>query len=247
MVDSDKDWEAWGKTDPYYGVVSHDQFHKGAIEENRSEFFETGQLRIADSLQRLERHFGPIKRRRALDFGCGVGRLTIPLARAFDDVVGLDISPSMLAEAEANAQTSSVHNVVFAPSDDRLSNAPGDFDLVYSYIVLQHIPVVRGMRILENLLDKVRPGGGFALHMSIATGRLRDTLRKTMRYTTIGNYAANLLKGRPIDEPVMQMNEYSPFEIMALIKKRGVDEVVAQPEWHRTCLTVSWLGRMPSA
>lgn len=34
------------------------------------------------------------------DFGCGVGRLTLPFADCFDNVVGVDISPAMLAEGE---------------------------------------------------------------------------------------------------------------------------------------------------
>jgi len=36
---------------------------------------------------------------RALDFGCGLGRLTQPLAERFDEAVGVDIAASMIEGA----------------------------------------------------------------------------------------------------------------------------------------------------
>lgn len=39
-------------------------------------------------------------RKHALDFGCGVGRLTQALAAHFDEVTGVDISPSMIKLAK---------------------------------------------------------------------------------------------------------------------------------------------------
>ena len=44
----------------------------------------------------------------------------------------------------ANAERLDVANAEFALADDRLSKAPGEFDFVTSYIVLQHVPVRRG-------------------------------------------------------------------------------------------------------
>lgn len=247
MVDGDDDWETWGRTDPYFGVVSHERFRRATFEEHRAEFFRSGEREVAASLEQLERLFGPVRRGRALDFGCGVGRLAIPLARGFDQAVGLDISPSMLAEAARNAAAAGVSNLTLARSDDQLSGAPGEFDLVYSYIVLQHIPVARGMALFERLLGKVRPGGSFSLHMTIGRGGAREALRRWVRYTRLGNAAANLLRGRPIATPVMQMNCYSAFEVLALLERRGIRDVVARPEWHGEHLMLSWLGRTPGA
>ena len=130
-----------------------------------------GEKFVAHLLRRFERHFGPLERGRALDHGCGVGRLTLPLAKAFEEVVALDVSEAMLAEARANAKSEGIGNVAFAEADDRLSGAAGQYDFINSHLVLQHVPVRRGLKMLERLLDKVKPGGGFHIHLSWRTDR----------------------------------------------------------------------------
>ena len=99
MASSDRDWETWGADDPYYGVLTHAQFRKGAIDAHRDEFFASGTAFVTDLLARYQHHCGELPRGRALDFGCGVGRLTLAFAPHFAHVDGLDVSPSMLAEA----------------------------------------------------------------------------------------------------------------------------------------------------
>ena len=55
----------------------------------------------------------PVLRRRALDFGCGIGRATIPLAGHFDEVVGVDVAPGMIEQARSNALAAGSDNVRF--------------------------------------------------------------------------------------------------------------------------------------
>ena len=57
---------------------------------------ETGAREIRDVMSYVEGLSIPLRRRRALDFGCGVGRLTQALVRYFDEVCGVDIAPSMI-------------------------------------------------------------------------------------------------------------------------------------------------------
>ena len=89
MIDTDRDWRIWGETDPFYGVVSAPQFRREQVDLDA--FFQTGDAYIQERLGRLERQLGMLPRRRALDFGCGVGRVALPLAGLFDEVVGLDV------------------------------------------------------------------------------------------------------------------------------------------------------------
>src|SRR4051812_3426092 len=100
MGKTDSDWEKFGRIDPYYGVLSHDRFHAAAeAGEARQAFFQSGESHIDLVFRTIREHcdadFAP---QRAFDFGCGVGRLVIPLARRAARVVGADISDAMLAE-----------------------------------------------------------------------------------------------------------------------------------------------------
>ena len=171
MLSTDKAWEKFGSEDPYFGVLAEERFTSEKIGENRDAFFESGRATIAHILGRYEGRFGSLPRGRALDHGCGVGRLALPLAEEFAEVVGLDVSPSMLAEAEANARDAGADNVRFALADDALSNAPGEYDFVNSYMVLaaysgapgpaDHRPAGRqgeaGRRLSRPFLDPHRP------------------------------------------------------------------------------------------
>ena len=74
--------------------------------------------------------------RSALDFGCGVGRLLVPLARRCPSVVGVDVADSMLAQARARCDAVGVTNVRLLKSDDRLSRVD------YKLAVARYLPFV---------------------------------------------------------------------------------------------------------
>lgn len=246
-MSTDNDWEKWGKLDPYYGVLTDEKFRTDQIEENRSAFYATGENFINDILTRFETVLGPLPKGRALDFGSGVGRLSIPLARRFRNVVGLDISLAMIAEAQINAKKLSVDNVEFYRSDDMLSNATGLFDFINTYIVLQHIPVSRGMKIIAALLEKLAPGGGFMLHFSVrrqssGIARLMTMARK---YVPGMNIVVNLLRNRSAFEPMMQMNEYPLVEILSSLEMLDIHDLFLFTETHTGILTVGIMGRKP--
>lgn len=245
MPKTDAAWEAWGQLDPYYGVVSHQNFRKERLAENRDLFFSDGQRVMANRLARYEGVFGRLPRGRALDFGCGVGRLALPLADAFDEVVGLDIAPSMLVEARRNAAEAGASNVVFALSDDDLTGAPGGFDFVHSYIVLQHIPVRRGLRIIDRLVDKVTPGGGLALHVSVHTrGPAWRAAYWTVHHVPLAHALSSAVKGRSQSDPVMQMNGYPLQRILTDLARRGVHEVQVVGELHHGVATFNLFARV---
>ena len=91
-------------------------------------------------LQRANEHGLAVPRRRALDFGCGVGRLTQALAEAFDRCDGVDISASMLDRRAAN--TAGIPTAVsFIGTQRRVFHCSrmGTFTFVYSTLVLQHM------------------------------------------------------------------------------------------------------------
>jgi SAM-dependent methyltransferase len=147
--DSDQEWEEIGRTDPYYGVITHEKFRQNRLnDDSLREFFTSGQDHIDFVLETIrtsvDSRFFPSS---ALDFGCGVGRCSIPLTRVCQSVVGVDASDGMLQEAREICSAHSISNLRLVKSDDTLSRVSGPFDLVHSFLVFQHIPRKRGEQI----------------------------------------------------------------------------------------------------
>jgi len=246
MLSTDKAWRKWGRDDPYFGVLADERFSAGRIEESRASFFASGEASVTGLIEQYEQHFGPLPRSRALDHGCGVGRLTLPLAAAFTDVVALDISPDMLAEAVNNATAAGVSTIAFGAADDTLSNATGCFDFVNSHLVLQHIPVRRGLVIIDALIARVAPGGGFHLQFTLRTDRGGPRWLYWASANIPGvKLAQNLLAGRPLTAPAMQMNHYPLGEIVAGLAARGITNLLITTAAQPRFTSCSLLGRVP--
>jgi ubiquinone/menaquinone biosynthesis C-methylase UbiE len=77
-----------------------------------------------------------------LDLGCGPGSITLGLAErvAPGEVVGVDLQPSQVAEAQALSAVRGVKNVRFEVADVyRLPFPDGSFDAVFAHVVLMHL------------------------------------------------------------------------------------------------------------
>lgn len=223
---TDKDWERCGASDPYFGVITDEKFHKKNLsEESREAFFETGTKDVANILNKIWTHidadFSP---KRSLDFGCGVGRLLIPLAEISEHAVGIDVSESMLSEAKRNCEIRSIKNVSFVKGDDNLTSLTGKYDLIHSLIVFQHIPVKRGERIFSSLLSHLNPDGICVLHFTYIGNtqphrRLITWLKSNVPFV---RSLINLFKGKPMFGPIMQMNSYDLNRIFFMIQQSNV-------------------------
>jgi len=226
MRDTDRDWERYGRLDPYYGVLSDERFRRDRLTpEARAAFFATGEEEAARLFAVVRAHLAPgFDPRRALDFGCGVGRLLLPVARRCGEAVGVDVSQAMLEEARGNCAAAGVTNVSLARADDALSAVEGRFELIYSSIVFQHIPVRRGFRILDALLGRLAPGGVGALHFTFRRTRLDNRLRAAAKRVPFAAPVYNLLSGRDRRTPPMQMNCYDAGRVLAALAGHGVRE-----------------------
>jgi 2-polyprenyl-3-methyl-5-hydroxy-6-metoxy-1,4-benzoquinol methylase len=102
---------------------------------------------------------------RLLDVGCGPGTLTVDLASRVGEVVGVDVSADVVAEAESHAAAQQAANVTFRAGDFReLDLAPGSFDVAHAHQVLQHLRDPVGA--LAAMGELVRPGGVVAVRDS---------------------------------------------------------------------------------
>jgi trans-aconitate methyltransferase len=148
-----RDWDDLALVDPFWAVLAADGKRGGGWEP--TEFFATGEADVEEMLATAAQLGRPTRHERALDFGCGVGRLTRALARRFDEAVGIDVSERMLEHARRlNADTP---NVTFASSDEP---PPEPFDLVVANLVLQHLPSKALARVyIGRLIKATRPDG----------------------------------------------------------------------------------------
>ncbi len=236
---SDQEWERYGKESPYYGVLTDEKYiNSHNTQENLDEFFTSGETHVAHVLdtikKRLNPEFAPSK---VLDFGCGVGRLTIPFARLADQVTGLDVSDSMLQEAASNCQRRSIDNTSFEKSDDGLSRVSGKFDLIHSYIVFQHIPVPRGEALFSLLVDRLESGGVGVVHFTYAKSG-SNIVPLVKKYLPFTKYIANLVKGRPLTAPHMEMNSYNINRLTKIIQQNNVSQMFVEFTDHDHILGV---------
>jgi len=104
-----------------------------------------------DTINKYEKSF-------AVDFGCGIGRLTKPLAKHFDVAVGIDISEKMLevARHEASARNA---QYLECQNSDKLPIASNCVDFILSLQVLQHIPRVYKINIFKEFYRMLRKKG----------------------------------------------------------------------------------------
>lgn len=150
------DWESNAKVDARFAILS-DPGH--GDEWTTADFLETGEQEIASVFAHLDEvGAAPAQRRRALDFGCGVGRLTRALGRRFDAAVGVDVAPTMVDQARALDPDPNVSFVVNQAADLSVFD-DASFDFVYSNIVLQHVSNDLQRGYLAEFCRVLAPGG----------------------------------------------------------------------------------------
>jgi SAM-dependent methyltransferase len=152
------DWNRRARDDAHFYVAF------GGRDQTEEEFLATA----ADVLRSIE---GQLKRLpakasrrayRALEIGCGPGRLVKPLSRHFGEIHGVDVSDEMIGIARR--RLADIPHAHFHATDGASlpQFADESFDFIYSYAVFQHIPsravVLEYMREIRRLL---KPGGVF--------------------------------------------------------------------------------------
>ncbi|MEI4263446.1 class I SAM-dependent methyltransferase [Roseovarius sp. D0-M9] len=181
-------WSRLGQEDAHWSVITDEKFRKESLSSHIDQFFSMGDgdiARLDAALNRVGTSLSNIES--AMDFGCGVGRLSVPMARSTGHVLGVDISAAHLREAKANVARMGCQNIelVRASSIQDIKNLP-EFELVLSLIVLQHNPPPVMLEILNALCSRVKPGGYLYVQAQTyrqgyrycATDDLADTLDK---------------------------------------------------------------------
>jgi len=101
----------------------------------------------------------------ALEIGCGIGRMTRCFAQEFAEVIGVDVSPTMIEQAR-KSQLPRAHFLA-GSGQDLAGVADGSVDFAFSFIVFQHIPEKNAiLRYVEEAGRVLRPGGLFRFHLN---------------------------------------------------------------------------------
>lgn len=215
---------------------------------DRDAFFATGEEHVAEALAHVESVGAPVRGGRALDFGCGVGRLTQALADRFERVDGVDIAPSMIDQANqynAHGDTVRYH---LNDGDDLSLFDDGSFDFVCSLIVLQHIENRYKARYLGEFVRILKLGGVALFTIPSHAARTPAGLV----YAVIPNPVLNLYRKKRYGySGVMELHGMRREEVEAVVRSAGADVVDASPEplagapWHSFRYTAVRQGPPP--
>ena len=214
---ADPRWETFAAREPHFAVVTDPKFLRvNLTPEHEREFFASGEgivswmLAVIDA--GLAPQFAPMS---MLEYGCGLGRLALPLARRPGSVTAVDRSPVMLDLARREAGRRGLGHIAFETPAD-LFAAPRPFDLVVCYHVLQRLPQVDAMALLRRLIGLIGPGGVGVFQwpyrtddpgLVLASRWLRERLPGA-------NAVANRLRGKPAGDPFIPTHAYDLTEML---------------------------------
>ncbi len=182
-----RNWDGLAQADPLWAICTDPA--KRNNQWTTGEFFATGRKEI-EAVLAYAAGIGICidQTSPALDFGCGVGRLTHALARYFPECVGVDISPAMIKQARELCRDLP-HCRFLLNEDIQLKNLPDDyFGFIYSSLVLQHIAEPCSHQYVAELGRVLKPGGTLIFQVperlrtsSLTKARIRLALRSRLQ------------------------------------------------------------------
>jgi ubiquinone/menaquinone biosynthesis C-methylase UbiE len=202
-------WEEFGTSQPFSAVLTDFE------ETDQDEFFALGRREVGELITLLGQ-VGWSPRGKALDFGCGLGRLSQALSAHFEDVLGVDVAQSMVEKA-TRLNTTNEHCRFIVNTQPDLRIIPTDsIDLVYTNIVLQHMAPQYEAAYIREFFRVVRPSGMVAFQVcDPVPGQL---LKAYAPESLLRPYRR--LRGKP-QGPAMQMYGMSPNRIARLVASAG--------------------------
>lgn len=208
-----KNWDELGKIDPLY-AIKVGIYNKGGEWESKEdgkwdiqEFFQTGideMVSIFEEVNHLNLKLSP---KRALDFGCGVGRVTQALANYFDNVDGVDIAPSMIELANKyNKYDGKVHYYL---NDKNTLDffTTGTYDFIYSVEVFQHMHPRYQENYFCELLRLLSPEGLLVFELPSEYQNLKQKLFFNFTFQDI-KFIHSLYWKKVLRQPLFSLMQY---------------------------------------
>ncbi len=226
-----KNFESLAAEDPLWTVLS-DNAKKGG-KWNPVEFYQSGEDCIRGLQERLELIEIQMNKEAALDFGCGVGRLTFPLSRRFKKAIGVDISESMITAAKQNAHRGNNCEFILNTENTLSFLDPDTLDFAYSDIVFQHIAPRYSKRYFIEIARALKPNGTFVFQLPshLIKG---SPIRKRFSYALKG-----ISQKLGLGKAYFEMNAIPSEQLISFMQKEAGlkhikhwDYPVAGPNWQ---------------
>jgi len=157
-------WEMLGKEDPLWAIFTRADKRGGRWD--LQEFMETGEQAVVRYYELISKHaHRPGTFSHVLDFGCGAGRLTFAWGKRAKRVTGVDISAPILQIAKNNLAGKEHIDFILNQSDDLRVFKERQFDLVFSFVCLQHMPWALAAGYISEFSRICQPGGVVAFQL----------------------------------------------------------------------------------
>jgi 2-polyprenyl-3-methyl-5-hydroxy-6-metoxy-1,4-benzoquinol methylase len=202
-LEPDPKWEAFAAREPFFAILTTPRFRRDSLTPERErEFFASGEHLVEwmfGVIEGVSPQFAPAS---MLEYGCGIGRLALPLARRPGSVTAVDRSPVMRQMAREHADRHGLGHIEFQDAASLFQNARR-FDLVVCYHVLQRLRRREAMTLANLLAERVGPGGIGIFQWALREGHSASvrTSRWLRERVPLVNGLANRLLGKSTEEP----------------------------------------------
>jgi ubiquinone/menaquinone biosynthesis C-methylase UbiE len=221
-------WTYFGETDPLWAIVTDPS--KRSNGWDLAEFFLTGEQEVGKLMSSIDALPFRLGSGRALDFGCGVGRLTQPLARHFDKVYGVDIAPTMLEHARRYNRFPERCEYVLNAGDHLRVFPDAYFDLIFSILTLQHMEPRFIRRYLREFVRVLAPGGLAVFQVPTVEELHSDRLRQAALRAWIYLYQRFVARVTRRGQPLMEMHGVPLGAVTAIVEAQGAKLLRAEPD-----------------
>ena len=231
--DTDQDWTAIAEQTPFWGVLSLKEYEGKELEEEaRLKFYASGEEFVGNLFSLIRNYFEPeFAPATILDFGCGVGRLLVPFAKRCLHATGIDIAPEMRRICEEHAHAAGITNIRVCASDDEITQTSEQYDLVNTYIVIQHIPPERGIFIINSLCQKIKIGGYGSIQLTYAksTRFIQNEYVGSQYYRRDASFINDLTPRCDPSHPVITMFDYDLNSVFAILQQFSGSPMICLP------------------
>jgi ubiquinone/menaquinone biosynthesis C-methylase UbiE len=240
--------------EPYFTVLTDPRFLRANLTVDvRREFFAGGEA-LVDFMWRtiqlrLSPDFGPTA---ILEYGCGAGRLALPLARRAarraGTVTAVDRSPGMLRTARLEAESQGVQNIVCCTPDELFAQ-PNRFDFLVCYLVLQRMPPRDGLALVQRLIERIVPGGigVFQFPYRTEASALVSGSRWLREHVPGANAVVNALRGRGGSLPFTPTHAYRTEDVLKVFEATDAPAAYLTLEDHGDVASVMAMTERPLA